>query len=328
MQSFIPRTRNPGGVYPVTMRSKLMLEAAAELVGWSDWQDRQVEINFRIQGADRWRVRFFASDAPSSVEEVASGRADFAICNPGAVLAMALNGKGPYKEPIPVRAILVLPQFDQFAFAVKADTGIASLADIRDRKYPLRVSLRGQPDHSVHMVSSQVLEVYGFSFDDIERWGGQVRMDDEFPNGPNRIEAVARGEVDAVWDEALGMFGARALELGMRFLPVDEPELARLEAMGMRRVAIPRVSYPQLDADVWTIDFSGWPVFCLESAPDDLVTAFCAAVEARKANVPWYGQGPMDLQFMVSDQPEAPLTIPLHPAAERYWRSKGYLDVG
>jgi len=310
---------------PVTMRSKLMLEAAAELVGMPDWDDRQVRIDFRVQGAEGWKIRLFASDAPTSIDEVASGRADIAICNPGAVLAMALHGSAPFEKPIPVRSIFVLPQFDQFAFAVRAETGLRSLAEIRDRKFPLKVSLRGQRDHSVHLVASKVLETYGYSFDDIERWGGIVRLDNEFPNGPNRIEAVARGEIDAVWDEALNMFGDRALDLGMRFLPVDEPNLRHLEAEGLRRVAIPPTDYPKLDAEVWTVDFSGWPVFCLDSTPEHIVRSFCEAVEARKANIPWYGDGPMDLKQMVSDTADAPLTIPLHNAARAYWQERGYI---
>jgi hypothetical protein len=28
---------------------------------------------------------------------------------------------------------------------------------------------------------------------------------------------------------------------------------------------------------------------------------------------------------MVSDTPEAPLAIPLHPAAERFWKQQGYI---
>jgi hypothetical protein len=80
-----------------------------------------------------------------------------------------------------------------------------------------------------------------------------------------------------------------------------------------------------MESDVWTVDFSGWPVFCLETTPDRIVSSFCAAVEARKANVPWYGEGPMDLKLMVSDPPEAPRTIPLHPAARRFWEERGYL---
>jgi TRAP-type uncharacterized transport system substrate-binding protein len=302
-----------------------MLEVASHLVAAPQWQDRQVEIHFREQGAPSWRLCFFASDAPNAIDAVVSREADIAICNPGSVLAMAVKGAGPFKQPIPLRAIMVLPQFDQFGMAVTAQSGIRSIADIRDRRYPLKVSLRGQRDHSVHFIANQILSVYGFSFDDITSWGGQARYDEEMPNGPHRIGAAERGEIDALWDEAIPMFGKRAVELGMRFLPVDEPQLQQLEAQGIRRVAITSEDLPGLQEDVWTVDFSGWPVFCLENAPDDMVTSFCEGLEARKERIPWYGEGPMDLQRMVSDTRDAPMAIPLHLAAERFWRARGYI---
>lgn len=310
---------------PVVMRSRLMLEVASELVAADEWQDKQVMIQFRPQGAEHWNIRFFASDAPNSVDAVVSGEADFAICNPGGVLAMALRGKGPYTQPIPLRAIMAIPQFDQFGFAVSGSTGLKTLRDLSEAKYPLKVSLRGQRDHSVHMIASQVLAVYGMSFEDIERWGGKVIYTPEFPNGPNRIGAAERGEIDALWDEAMPMFANRALELGMRFLAVDEPELQQLEEMGLKRVAITKEEFPGLPEDVWTVDFSGWPVFCLESTPDDLVQAFCAGLDGRKDRIPWYGDGPMRLDLMCRDHRNNPLYIPLHPAAERFWRERGYL---
>src|SRR3712207_5722724 len=99
---------------PVIMRSKLMLEVASHLVAEEDWEDKQVEIHFRPQGGEKWNLCFFASDAPNAVDAVASGRAVFAICNPGGVLAMANRGLGPFKEKHDLRAIMVLPQFDQF----------------------------------------------------------------------------------------------------------------------------------------------------------------------------------------------------------------------
>ena len=310
---------------PVIMRSRLMLEVASHLVAEDDWLDKQVEIRFRPQGGEQWKVSFFASDAPNAVDAVVSGRADVAICNPGGVLAMATRGLGPFTEKYPLRAIMVLPQFDQFGFAVTEQSGLKSLSDIRNQKFPLRVSLRGQRDHSVHLVADQVLSTYGFSLKDIESWGGQVRYDEEFPNGPNRIGAAERGEVDAVWDEALPMYAHRALELGMRFLPVDEPNLRQLEAMGLPRVSIEPGEYGPMPETVWTVDFSGWPVFCLESTSDQLVRSFCAGLDARKDRIPWYGKGPMDLEKMVSNTREAPMAIPLHRAAEKYWREHGYL---
>lgn len=59
---------------------------------------------------------------------------------------------------------------------------------------------------------------------------------------------------------------------------------------------------------------------------DDIVTTFCAALEVRKDRIPWYGEGPMRLDLMCKDTREGPLSIPLHPAAERFWRARGYLS--
>jgi hypothetical protein len=159
----------------------------------------------------------------------------------------------------------------------------------------------------------QVLDAYGFTLDDIRSWGGEIRYDPGKPNLPHRMGAVERGEIDAIWDEALHIFGTAALDAGMRFLPVDEPQLQELEAVGQRRAVIEKKLFPALEADVWTVDFSGWPVFCLDCTPDALVTTFCAAVDARRGNVPWYGDGPLDLRRMVSNTSDAPLPIPLHP---------------
>jgi TRAP-type uncharacterized transport system substrate-binding protein len=310
---------------PAIMRSRLMLETASELVGANEWRDRQVMILMRPQGDDQWRIRFFASDAPNSIDAVARGEADIAICNPGGVLAMAARGRGPYKMPLPLRSIMVIPQFDQLGFAVTAKTGLKSLADLKRTRYPLKVSLRGQPDHSVHLVCNHVLSAYGMSLDDIVSWGGKVLYSEGLPYRPERLGAVEHGELDAVWDEALPLFAPRAIELGMRFLAIDEPQLAALEADGLRRAAITDEEYPGLGETVWSLDFSGWPVFCLTSAPDEMIYKFCAGLEARKERIPWLGDGPLPLERLCQDNKDGALYLPLHPGAERFWRERGYL---
>jgi TRAP-type uncharacterized transport system substrate-binding protein len=310
---------------PAIMRSRLMIEAASELVGANEWRDRQVMILMRPQGDNQWRIRFFASDAPTSIDAVASGEADIAICNPGGVLAMAARGRGPYKTPLPLRSIMVIPQFDQLGFAVAAKTGLKTLADLKRTRFPLKVSLRGQPDHSVHLVCNHVLGAYGMSLDDIVSWGGKVLYSEGLPYRPERLGAVERGELDAVWDEALPLFAPRAIELGMRFLAIDEPQLQALEEDGLRRAAITDEEYPGLGETVWSLDFSGWPVFCLASAPDEMIYKFCAALEARKDRIPWLGDGPLPVERLCKDNRDGALYLPLHPGAERFWRERGYL---
>jgi TRAP-type uncharacterized transport system substrate-binding protein len=316
----------PTRLMPVMIRSRMFFELASELVVAPDWDYRQARIALRPQGGETWPVTLFASDAPGAIEEVARGDVLLAIVNPSEPLTLAYRGTGPFKEPLPVRAIAVIPSHDQLAFGVTERTGLTSLDDLRERRYPLRVSLRGQRDHSVHFIVEQVLAEVGVSLADIEAWGGQVRYDPELPAGPNRIGAVERGEIDAIFDEAVGMWVGPGLELGMRFLPLPELLLERLERMGFRRSTISRTRFPALPADVPALDFSGWPIFTRADAPDDLIRAFCAALEAGKARIPWEGEGPLPLHRMCRDTPEGPLDVPLHPAAGRFWRQQGYLS--
>ena len=108
-------------------------------------------------------------------------------------------------------------------------------------------------------------------------------------------------------------------------LKLEDETLARLEEMGYRRDCLTRDQFPTLPEDVPTLDFSGWPVFVRNDADGDLVRCFCASLEARRAMIPWEGEGPLPLDIMCRDTPEAPLGVTLHPAAEAFWKDLGYL---
>lgn len=324
-----PARENDGRARTVgrdTIRSRLVLEVASELVDQTGWPYRQARVSLRAQGADDWPVALFASDGPAAIEEVARGAVQLAISNPAGYLALAARGTGPYKTPIPLRAITVIPSPDQLAFAVSEKSGIKSLAEIRERRFPLRVSLRGQRDHALHPIVNEVLAAAGFSLDDILSWGGQVRYDPGLPRKNNRLDAVARGEVDMVIDEGVRGWINLAAASGMRVLPLEESLLGKLEALGLRRAVIPRERYPNLPEDVPTLDFSGFAVYTHADVPDAVVAAICAALEARKDRIGWQEPGPLPLDSMCRDTPDAPLVIALHPAAEKFWRERGYLE--
>jgi TRAP-type uncharacterized transport system substrate-binding protein len=311
---------------PATTRSRLMLEVASELVGEKDWFQRQVQVSLREQGAAGWPLTFFAGDTPSAIDEVVEGRAQFAIVNPAEPLTLAYRGMGPYSKPLPVAVVTTVPSEDQMAFAVTERSGIRSIEDIGERRFPLRMGMRAQPDHACHWFVNQVFRAAGFSLGDVIAWGGEVQYLARIPQAPERIEAVRRGEVDAIFDEAVNRWLYPALDAGMRLLPLSEPLLGKLEAMGFRPGIVAHKDYPRLTEDVLSLDFSGWPVFTRADAPDELITGFCAALEKRKQTIPWQGSGPLPLERMCHDGPDTPLDVPLHPAAERFWRQRGYLS--
>ena len=312
--------------HPHTTRSRLMLEVASALVNRRDWPLLQARVSLREQGSDDWPLTLFGSDSPATIHEVAAGKVQFAMINPGMILKLAALGSAPFTEAIPLRIIAVLPALDQMVFAVKQETGLKSITDIRDHRFPLKLSLRSQPDHSLQVIIHHVCAAAGFTLDDIVSWGGEVTFDTGMPYGQNRIGAVHRGEIDAIFDEGASAWGNMALELGMTFLSLPEEILRRLESVGLRRGVIEKKSFPKLNADVPTLDFSGWPIYTLASTPDGLVRDFCRALEESKALIPWAKREPLPLAQMVRDTAEGHLEVPLHAAAAAYWRETGYLS--
>jgi TRAP-type uncharacterized transport system substrate-binding protein len=318
MASFERRT-------PATTRSQIMLEVASELVSPRGYEYQQAMVKLRKQGPGPWAHTLFGSDTPEAIQQVARREADIAAINPSSPLTLAYRGTGPFKEPLPVRTITVIPSLDWLGFAVTESTGLTSLADVKAKQYPLKVSMRAQQDHSIHLFVDEVLKAYGFSLADIVSWGGTVWSDEGMPFAPNRLEKVKRGEVDAIFDEALTNFINPALDLGMRFLPLEEPIRQKLGAMGFRTSVLPKSMFPRLAADLPTLDFSGWPIFTHAEVDEGFIYDYCRALDARKNTIQWQEPGPLPLDRMCKDQPDGPLDVPLHPGAERYWREAGYL---
>jgi len=316
----------PRSVGRDTIRSRLVLEVASEMIEREGWPNRQARVSLRPQGGDQWTVNMIASDGPAALDMVARGEMQLAISNPAMYLALALRGTGPYKTPISLRAITIIPSPDQLAFAVTEKTGLQSLHEIRERRIPLRVSVRGQRDHALHPITDEVLKAVGFTLDDIVSWGGQVRYDDGLPIKDNRLGAMRRGEVDMIIDEAVRGWANSALDGGMRILPLDDGVITKMEGIGLRRAVMPVARYPKLGKDLPTLDFSGFAVYTHAEVPDAVITSICAALEARKESIGWQEPGPLPVERGCRDTADGPLLIPLHPAAEKFWRGRGYLD--
>ena len=328
-QEEAPRAKPVRYERPPSIRSLLMLEASAAMMKGRKRPSfgTQVEISLRPQGSARWHVKLLASDTPEGIDAVANREADLAIINPSAVLTLAYRGTGIYRRPLPLRAVTVLPQHDFVLFAVRADLGLTYLEEVAERRCPLRVSVRGkEPNHSVHLALADILAAAGCPLPAIEGWGGGVYYDEGLGNADGRLGAVARGERDAVFDEAFPVWGQQAVDEGMTLLSLREDTLVQLAGLGYRPATITKELCPGLASEVQTIDFSGWPLFCHAEASDELIERFCAALEERKQAIPWdAGPGDLPLHRMCGQYPEAPLDVPLHRAAERFWAQQGYL---
>jgi TRAP-type uncharacterized transport system substrate-binding protein len=252
---------------------------------------------------------------------------DFGFANPAGLARMALLGVGPYKKKLGLRAIGVFPSWDRLVFAVRKDSGIHSLDEIKEKKYPLVVSTRaGGKFHTTLYVIDQVLRAHGFGFDDIQRWGGKI-LRVQSPSDPARAEHIRSGKVHAVFDEGIKTWGGSALEAEMKFLPVRDDVLRKVQRLGFGGAALTRAAFPRLDQDIETVDFSGWTFFCHQKLSAALAYTMAEAIDRcrDKIEADHIDRKTMTMEEFCRGSDGGPLTIPLHPGAKKYYRERGYL---
>lgn len=318
-------------IEPPGLRAKLMLETASFMMSEMDWPYKQVTVTLRSQGDDQGIFRMFGANHPDSIRQVFERQLDISIMNPSAILTMAHRGIGLFTEPMQVALIAVIPHDDQLGFAVSEASGLTSLDDIREKHFPLRLSVRGSLDLSTTWLVELVLKTHGFGYQDIIDWGGSVSYDQPMPNDDSRMGRAGRGEFDAIFDEGVMLWANLVPGAGMRFLGLSEERLTTLEGQGFRRGTIKQSAFDQLPGDVTTLDYSGWPIYTRIDTPVPFVRKFCEGLVAYRSSLPWHVglalQSDLPLARMVVDSPETPLDVPMHPAALEVWTRLGYLQT-
>jgi TRAP-type uncharacterized transport system substrate-binding protein len=312
-------------VIPPTTRSLLVLEMAAELALCAKPAPvRQAKAIVDLGGGHE--IALLGSSTIAGIHAVAAREVALAIVNPSATLTLAYRGCGPFPAPLPLRTIAVLPSRDQYVFAVHPQTGLRSFAEIAAKQPTLRIGVRGDRSHSLHFMLDDIMRAHGFTRDDITAWGGEFRFEGVAPDaGAPKFRAFLDGSLDALFDEGADSWIGAALDAGMTVLSLAEPAVTQLETLGYRRAVIPQARYPKLATDILTVDFSGWPLFVHAELPDTDVAQICAALAGCVGRIPWQEDAPLSLARMCRNAADAPYDVPLHPAAERIWKSLGVL---
>jgi TRAP-type uncharacterized transport system substrate-binding protein len=253
-------------------------------------------------------------------EEIAKGDGvECAFVNPSALLTQAYRGVGLFSRALPVRIIASYPSWDRFVFAIHPRTGIRSIADIKAKRVPLRISVREDPTHSTLVLIDQAFALHGFALKDIESWGGRLVLCGG-PSDARRLEPLGRGEIDAVFDEGIKVWLDEALAAGLAPVALEPAEFEAMGQLGWRKVLLPKARFPRLAQDVDTLDFSGWPIYASASLPEQTAYDICGALAAREAEIPWEKGTGGNALHMLRESDSTPMDVPLHPGAERWLR--------
>ncbi len=265
-----------------------------------------------------------------ALKAVADGKVSVLWVTSSIAVAMAYRGTGPFENPLPLRVLAVFPAWDVLVFAVHESTGIHSLEDIPAKRYPLRLSTRKvtEPPYTTQKTMfaiDSVLNLAGTSFADLRNWGAQFHAVPR-PSDRARHDAILRGEIDAVFDEGVTIWGPGALAKGFRFLPVEGDILRGMEKIGFQTALLTEARLPSLKNEIPCLNIGGYPIVVHADMPDPVAYAICEAIENRKGVIPIDKEGELNISQLCGNNDEAPLNVPLHPGAEHFYRERGYLQ--
>ncbi len=263
-----------------------------------------------------------STGSPILAEAVCRGELEMAMVNPSGFLTQAYRGTGLFSQPLPVRILANYPSWDRYVHLIHPRTGLKSLSEIKEKKYPLRLSIREDATHSTRVLLDQTLSVYGFTLEDLKSWGGSLQLNGG-PGDERRMKALREGSIDAIIDEGLVLWFDDALAAGMEPVTLEEAAFKKLQDLGWRRVMIPKGRYPHLKADHECIDYSGWPLYTRAALPDDDAYKVVAAIHARKDEIFWEDSY-TGTEQLGQDTDATPRDVPLHPGAEKWYREHGF----
>ncbi len=263
-----------------------------------------------------------ATGSPILAHAVCRNELEMAMINPSGLLTQAYRGTGLFKEPLPVRIIANYPSWDRYVHLIHPRTGLKSLAEIKEKKYPLRISIKEDRTHSTRILLDQTLAIYGFTLADLESWGGSCQLTGGTAD-KRRMKALHEGTIDAIFDEGIVSWFDEALAADMQPVELDEFAFKKLEALGWRRAIIPAGRFPHLASDHLCLDYSGWALYTRASLPDDDAYKVVEAIQARQEEIVW-DESFTGLNQLGQDTDASPRDVPLHPGAERWYLENGF----
>lgn len=271
----------------------------------------------RVVGRADYPPQLVEDDIRHGTTTRVKARIDFGITE-ASMMKWAYEGKYIYAKDGPYPNLRLLARIEDPTYllvAVKPELGISSLAEIRDRKLPVRILTTMQP------TEAPVLEYYGLDKANLESWGGAIVMpkdvtaDTQFDVVISSLASPANNPESSFWTTVTTAHKLHFLELpqDLRDRMVRDFDMVHTKARwGVLR---------GVDREIASVGRSGEVVFSRDDMPNDIAYALAKAVDENRRELKWFVR-PYSID---------PLTIgngngvPLHPGAEHYYREMGYM---
>ncbi len=232
-------------------------------------------------------------------------------------LRNAYRGTGTYAREAPrtnLRLIANIQDPSYVLVAAKADTGITDLAQIKQKRWPVRILTAG-----IGGDTTRILAHFGLTPQDIQAAGGRIgsTADDK-----EKFDVVigAGGVMTTapewrIWTEISQKFD-------LKFIPLPNDLLDELaKETEQERGTIPPGLYRGVEQPIPTVVRTGTVIYCRTDTPDDFAYLVAKALDEQQQLFQW---SHLNFSYNVHKVWNG-YEVPLHPGAARYYKEVGYM---
>jgi len=226
------------------------------------------------------------------------------------------DGTDPYTTGTKhVRAVLEVGTSDMAIFLVKKSIPIERIADLKEKRIPLRLTTTTKASTPA-LGGERLLKEYGISFDDLKAWGGSVT----FTTYADAASLITDGHADAIIATTVPAIDELTRSVEMKWLSPEEKVVESMVAKyGYAKNFVEAGKYRWSPKAGWTVGEPNIIVVRDDVAEDVIFTLTRAICEKPEVIRNW---GAHHATF---DPKTAWKNVggTLHPGAERYFRGAG-----
>jgi len=232
-------------------------------------------------------------------------------------LRSAYKGTGMYAKDKPRTNLRVIANIQDPSYvlvAARTETGITDLAQIRQKRWPVRILTAG-----VGADATAILAHFGLTREAIEAAGGHVGNSAEdrekFDVAIGGAGPMTTAPEWRIWTEISQKFD-------LQFIELPDALLAKLAKEGEQdRGIIPAGLYRGVDRPIPTVVRTGTVVYGRADMPDDFAYTVAKALDEQQQLLQWRH---LPFSYNVHTVWKG-YEVPLHPGAARYYRERGYV---
>ena len=248
---------------------------------------------------------------------VEKGKAQFGLSS-APLCTAATMGTDPYtSKHTHLTTLTKIGKSDMGIFLVKADVPLNTIADLKKKKFPLRLTTTRKTSTPA-LAAKRLLKEYGVSFDDLKAWGGSVT----FTNYSDAASLIADGHADGLIAVSVPAVRELVRRVKMKWLA---PEEAAVESMikkyGYAKNFVAKGKYAWAVEGGYTI---GEPLIIIvrDDVPEKAVYTIMKAIAEKPDTIRAFG-----IHYKHYDPKTAwkEVGVALHPGAAKFYREAGYM---